>query len=438
MSASSLKEILVNKRIGMMLPLGFASGLPLALTAGTLQAWLTVVGIDLKTIGIFTLVGLPYTLKFLWAPVMDRIVPPWLGRRRGWMLIMQVAVAIGLALMGLVGPGNHPHWLGLIAIGVAFMSASLDIVYDAYRTDLLLPPERGFGAALWVNGYRLALLVASSGALVLADRVGWKATYLVLASVMAMGVLTILMSPEPNVSGSPPKTLAEAIGLPLRELFSRRAIYGLLALIVMYKIGDAIAGSLQTAFFIGGLGFSATEVGYVKGVGIVATLIGALTGGLAMAKLGLVRSLLLFGLLQALSNLSFMVLSWVGMHYGALAASVVVENVTGGMGTAAFVALVMSLCDHRYTATQFALLSSLEAFGRVFSGRPSAEIVTLVGWGWFFFISFLAALPGCWLVWRYRRQLTQEGEERIALESLSRPESTLKKEHEQKQGWQRS
>jgi PAT family beta-lactamase induction signal transducer AmpG len=418
MSAASLKEILGNKRIGMMLPLGFASGLPLALTAGTLQAWLTVVGVDLKTIGIFTLVGLPYTLKFLWAPLMDRIVPPWLGRRRGWMLIMQVAVAIGLALMGLVGPGNHPQWLGLIAVGVAFMSASLDIVFDAYRTDLLLPAERGFGAALWVNGYRLALLVASSGALVLADRIGWKATYLVLASLMGMGVLTILFSPEPKVTGSAPKTLTEAIGLPLRELFSRPAVYGLLALIVMYKIGDAIAGSLQTAFFIGGLGFSATEVGYVKGVGIAATLIGALAGGLTMAKLGLVRSLLLFGLLQALSNLSFMILSWVGKHYGALAASVIVENVTGGMGTAAFVALVMSLCDHRYTATQFALLSSLEAFGRVFSGRPSAEMVTLVGWGWFFFISFLTALPGCWLVWQYRRQLPQEGEESMALESL--------------------
>ena len=418
MAAASLKQILGNQRIGMMLPLGFASGLPLALTAGTLQAWLAVVGVDLKTIGIFTLVGLPYTLKFLWAPFMDRIVPPWLGRRRGWMLITQVTVATGLALMGLVGPGDRPEWLGFIAVGVAFASASLDIVFDAYRTDLLLPPERGFGAAVWVNGYRLALLVASSGALVLADRIGWKATYLVLASLMGMGVLTILLSPEPKVSGSPPKSLTEAIGLPLRELFSRPAIYGLLALIVMYKIGDAIAGSLQSAFFIGGLGFSATEVGYVKGIGIAATLIGALAGGLAMAKLGLVRSLLLFGLLQALSNLSFMFLAWLGKHYGALAASVIVENVTGGMGTAAFVALVMSLCDHRYTATQFALLSSLEALGRVFSGRPSAETVTLVGWGWFFFISFLMALPGCWLVWQYRRQLPQEAEEGSGLETL--------------------
>jgi MFS transporter, PAT family, beta-lactamase induction signal transducer AmpG len=408
MSAASLTQILANRRIGIMLPLGFASGLPLALTAGTLQAWLTVVGIDLKTIGIFTLVGLPYTLKFLWAPLMDRVVPPWLGRRRGWMLMTQIVVAIGLAVMGLTGPGNHPEWLGAIALAVAFASASLDIVFDAFRTELLLPAERGFGAAVWVNGYRFALLLASAGALVLADHIGWQGTYLLLAALMGAGVITILLSPEPPLIGAAPASLAEAVGLPLRELFGRSGIYGLLILILLYKVGDAVAGSLQTAFFIGGLGFSAGDVGYVKGVGLAATLLGALAGGIAMAKLGLVRSLLVFGLFQALSNLSFMVLAWVGKSYAALTASIIVENVTGGMGTAAFVALVMSLCDHRYTATQFALLSSLEAFGRVFSGRPSAELVALVGWGQFFFASFLLALPGVWLVWHLRRKIPQE------------------------------
>ena len=408
MGTRSLLAILANKRIGLMLPLGFASGLPLALTAGTLQAWLTVAGVDLKTIGIFTLVGLPYTVKFLWAPLMDRVISPRFGRRRGWMLITQLAVAVGLALMGLTGPGTHPEWLGAIAIGVAFMSASLDVVFDAYRTDLLQPTERGFGAAVWVNGYRLALLLASAGALVLADRIGWQPTYVCLAALMASGVVTILLSPEPPVDGMPPENVVEAVGLPLRELLSRPAIYSLLALIMLYKLGDAVAGSLQTAFFIGELGFAASDVGYVKGIGIAATLLGALIGGLAMARFGLVQSLLVFGLLQAVSNLAFMVLAWIGKSYGGLAASVIVENVTGGMGTAAFVALVMSLCDHRYTATQFALLSSLEAFGRVFSGRPSAELVGLVGWAEFFFISFLLALPGIWLVWKVRRYLPQE------------------------------
>jgi len=399
-----------------MLPLGFASGLPLALTAGTLQGWLTQAHLDLNTIGTFTLVGLPYTMKFLWAPLMDRITLPWLGRRRGWMLLMQIAVAIGLALMGIVGPEQHPEWLGAIAVGVAFLSASLDIVFDAYRTDVLLPPERGFGAAVWVNGYRLALLVASSGALILADQIGWRETYLVLAGLMGAGVATVLLSPEPKIIGGVPKSMAEAIGLPLFELFRRPGIFGILGLIILYKVGDAVAGSLQTTFFMGELGFTASEVGYVKGVGIFATLIGALAGGLAMTRLGLLGSLLIFGGFQALSNLSFMLLAWIGKSYLALAASIIVENVTGGMGTAAFVALVMSLCDHRYTATQFALLSSLEAFGRVFSGRPSADVVALVGWGQFFFLSFLLAIPGLWLVWRYRGLIPQEATEKSVVE----------------------
>ena len=410
MKTPSFVQILANRRIAIMLPLGFASGLPLALTAGTLQAWLTVVGLDLKTIGIFTLVGLPYTLKFLWAPLMDRLVPPWLGRRRGWMVMMQVSVALGLAAMAVTGPGQSPEILGILALAVAFLAASLDIVFDAYRTDVLLRPERGFGVAVWVNGYRCALLLASAGALLLADRIGWQMTYLLLAALMLAGVVTILVSPEPSEPGAPPASLAEAVGGPLKEFFTRPGVVGLLAIIVFYKIGDAVAASLQTAFLIGGLGFSVSEVGYVKGLGIGATLIGALAGGVAMAKLGMVRSLLLFGLLQAVSNLGFMWLAWMGKSYAALTASILIENVTGGMGTVAFVALIMSLCDHRYTATQFALLSSLEALGRVFSGRPSAELVEMVGWAQFFFWSFLIALPGIWLVWALRTKLHQEAD----------------------------
>jgi MFS transporter, PAT family, beta-lactamase induction signal transducer AmpG len=408
MKSDSIIQILANRRIAIMLPLGFASGLPLALTSGTLQAWLTVAGLDLKTIGIFTLVGLPYTLKFLWAPLMDRLVPPWLGRRRGWMLVTQMSVALGLAAMAVTGPGQRLEILGALALIVAFLSASLDIVFDAYRTDVLLRPERGFGAAVWVNGYRCALLLASAGALLLADYIGWQNTYLLLAALMATGVVTILVSPEPSESGAAPASLAEAIGGPLKEFFTRPGVIGLLALIILYKVGDAVAASLQTAFLIGGMGFSVSEVGYVKGLGIGATLIGALAGGVAMAKLGMVRSLLIFGLLQAVSNLGFMWLAWMGKSYMALTTSILVENVTGGMGTVAFVALIMSLCDHRYTATQFALLSSLEALGRVFSGRPSAELVEMVGWAQFFFWSFLVALPGIWLVWVLRTQLHRE------------------------------
>ncbi len=417
MSQVLRQRTFATRRIGIMLPLGFLSGLPLALTSTTLQAWLTVSGVDLKTIGIFTLVGFPYTVKFLWAPVMDRVVPPWLGRRRGWMLLTQIGVAIGLVVMGWLGPGPHPEWLGMAAIAVAFLSASLDIVFDAYRTDLLHPSERGFGAAVWVNGYRFALLLASAGALVLADHVGWATTYHLFAGLMGLGVVCTLLAPEPEFQGAAPQSLVEAVGQPIRELFLRPGVLGILLLIVLYKLGDAVAASLQTAFFIAGLGFSSSEVGYVKGVGIGATLVGALAGGAAMAKLGLVRSLLLFGTLQALSNLVFMGLAWAGKNFGALTASIIVENITGGMGTAAFVALIMTLCDHRYTATQFALLSSLEAVGRVFSGKPSADLVGAVGWAQFFFISFLLALPGVWMVWLMRSRLEHEGRKDVASEA---------------------
>ncbi len=396
---------LMNRRILVMLPLGFASGLPLALTSGTLQAWLTVEGVDLKTIGIFTMVGLPYTLKFLWAPLMDRIVPPWLGRRRGWMVLTQLCVAIGLVLMAATNPTLHAGWLAAYAVLVAFLSASLDIVFDAYRTDTLHPHERGLGAAVWVNGYRIALLASGAGALVLADYVGWQMTYVMLAAVMVMGVGVVLVSPDPTVVGEAPKSLKEAVGAPLMEFFARPTAWGFLAVIVLYKLGDAFASALQTAFLIGGLGFSATDVGTVKGLGVFATLLGAFIGGLLMTRSGLVRSLLIFGGLQAVSNLGFVVLAVVGKNAAVLTAAIVIENVTGGMGTAAFVALVMSLCDPRYTATQFALLSSLEALGRVFAGRPSADIVGLVGWTQFFVLTVVVALPGLWAVWRVRHSI---------------------------------
>ena len=399
---------LMNRRILVMLPLGFASGLPLALTSGTLQAWLTVEGVDLKTIGIFTLVGLPYTLKFLWAPVMDRVIPPWLGRRRGWMVLTQLSVAIALGLMALTNPKIHPGWMAAYALLVAFLSASLDIVFDAYRTDTLQPRERGLGAAVWVNGYRIALLASGAGALVLADLVGWQMTYLAMAAVMVVGVVVVLVSPDPTFVADAPKSLKEAVGAPLVEFFARPTAVGFLAVIVLYKLGDAFASALQTAFLIGGLGFSATDVGAVKGLGILATLVGAFCGGLLMTRTGLVRSLLLFGVLQAVSNLGFVVLALAGKNSAVLTAAVVIENVTGGMGTAAFVALVMSLCDPRYTATQFALLSSLEALGRVFAGRPSADLVAMVGWTQFYVLTVAVALPGLWAVWRVRRSIEPE------------------------------
>lgn len=404
---SEYAQVFKSRRIQVMALAGFASGLPLALTGGTLQAWMTVAGVDLRTIGIFALVGLPYTVKFLWSPVMDRFVPPLLGRRRGWMLLTQSLLLLAIAAMAAGNPREAPAALGAIALLVAFASASQDIVIDAYRTDLLREPERGLGAAIFVTGYRIAMLVSGALALILSERIGWRSTYLLMAAFMGIGIATTLFGPEPEVRVTPPRTLREAVLSPLAEFFSRRKAVALLLLIVLYKLGDAYAGTLTTAFLLRGVGFSPTDVGTLnKGLGLVSLIVGAMFGGTWMIRLGLYRALLFFGALQAVSNLSFMVLSWVGKSYGMLVFTVAFENLCGGMGTAAFVALLMALCDHRYTATQYALLSSLAALGRIFVAPTSGFLVESVGWGVFFFFTALSALPGLGILWRLRGEIS--------------------------------
>jgi len=403
---SEYAQVVKSRRIQIMALAGFASGLPLALTGGTLQAWMTVDGVDLRTIGIFALVGFPYTLKFLWSPVMDRFVPPLLGRRRGWMLLTQAALILGIVAMAVGNPREAPVALGAVALLVAFASASQDIVIDAYRTDVLRPPERGLGAAVFVTGYRIAMLVSGALALILSERIGWKNSYLLMAALMGIGIATTLFGPEPEVRVVPPKTLREAVFSPLTEFLSRRKAVALLLLIVLYKLGDAYAGTLTTAFLLRGVGFSPTDVGTLnKGLGLISLIVGAMFGGTWMVRLGLYRALLLFGALQAVSNLSFMVLSWIGKSYGMLVFTVAFENLCGGMGTAAFVALLMALCDHRYTATQYALLSSLAALGRIFVAPSSGFLVESVGWGIFFFFTALSALPGLGVLWWLREEI---------------------------------
>ncbi len=385
--------------------LGFSSGLPLALTGGTLQAWMTIEGVDIRTIGVFALVGLPYTLKFLWSPVMDRFVPPWLGRRRGWILPLQLALMGAIAVMSSRSPQSAPLMLALLALTVAFFSASQDIAIDAYRTDLLRDVERGIGAAVFVTGYRVAMLVSGALALILSDVIGWRNTYLIMASLVGIGILTTLAGPEPVFTASAPKTLQEAIVGPLREFLSRPAAVSFLLLMVLYKMGDAYAGTLTTTFLIRGVGFTPTDVGTInKGMGLAASLIGAAAGGALMVKLGLFRSLLAFGILQAVSNLSFALLAWTGKSYPVMIFAIAFENLSGGMGTAAFVSLLMALCNHRYSATQFALLSSLAALGRVFISPTSGYVVELTGWITFFILTTVTALPGLWLLWVLRRE----------------------------------
>ncbi len=399
-------EILRSPRIAAVLLLGFSSGLPLALTGSTLQAWLTVSGVDIMTIAWFTWIGIPYLLKFLWSPLMDRYVPPFLGRRRGWMLLTQLALAAGIAAMALLSPQANLWLLGCLALSVAFASASQDIVIDAYRTDLLPAAERGMGAAVSVLGYRVAMLASGGLALILADQIGWRQTLFIMAALMVVGIATSFAAPEPALRGTPPRSLRAAVVEPLRDLLARPGALQLLALIVLYKFGDALAGTLTTAFLIRGVGFSLTDVGTInKVLGLASLLTGGLVGGLLLVRMSLTRALLLFGVLQAISNLSFALLAWAGKSYPLLVFAVGFENLASGMGTAAFVAFAMALCNHSFSATQYALLSALASLGRILFGPVTGGLVEIMGWANFFVLTFVAALPGLWLVWHMRVQI---------------------------------
>jgi PAT family beta-lactamase induction signal transducer AmpG len=404
---SAYFQVFRNRRIAVMVLLGFSSGLPIALTAGTLQAWMTVAGVDLRTIGVFGLVGLPYILKFLWSPFMDRFVPPVLGRRRGWIVLTQLSLIGGISTMAFGSPANAPWTLAALSLLVAFTSASQDIVVDAYRTDILHETERGAGVAVFVTGYRIAMLVSGALALILSDRIGWRSTYLLMAGLMSVGIGAAFFGPEPERSVVPPRTMQEAVLGPLKDLFERRAALMILLLIVLYKLADAYAGAMTTPFLIRGLGFSPTDVGAVnKAFGLAALIVGATMGGTLMVRLGLFRSLLAFGILQAISILSFVVLALAGKSYGLMIVAIALENFAAGMGTTAFLSLLMALCNQRFSATQYAILSSLASLGRIFIAPTSGYVAESTGWPAFFFISALTGIPGLLLLWRLRTEIS--------------------------------
>lgn len=379
-----------------LLLLGFASGLPLFLTSQTLQAWMKTAGVDLGTIGWFSLVALPYSLKFLWSPLLDRYVPPFLGRRRGWLLVTQILLTLAIAAMSLQNPQQALQLLAINALIIAFLSASQDIAFDAYRTDILEEREMGAGAAVTVLGYRIALLLTGSLALILADRISWPITYLVLAGLMLFTVGFTLFAPE-TVNDRPPETLRDAVVLPFQEFFQRKGVQqGILILvfIVLYRLGDALVNNMVTPFLLD-IGFTQTDIGAIRGgMGLFATIVGILVGGALLSQWGINRSLWIFGGLQAISNLAYFVLAQVGLSYPIMVLAINIENFCAGLGTAAFVAFLMSLCNPRFSATQFALLSSLMAVSRDILSAPAGDIAKATGWPLFFLITLIAALPG--------------------------------------------
>jgi PAT family beta-lactamase induction signal transducer AmpG len=406
-------DLVGNRRVAAALTLGFASGLPYSLSQGTLQAWLASLDMSLKTIGWLTWVGAPYLFKFLWAPLLDRFVPPFLGRRRGWMVLFQAGIALTVGLLGLQAPNEAIYAVAALALLLAFLSASQDVVIDAYRTDTLRPPERGVGSTATQLGYRIATLFSGAFALILSKYIGWRDTYLLMAVLVAGTVLLTLLAPEPERSVVPPRTLRAAVVEPLFEFLGRPGAVGLLVLVVLYKVGDAAALSLSTAFLIKGAHFTAAEVGAVaKTTMIAAILIGTTIGGLTYARLGLYRALLVFGVLQAATNLLYSWLAVAGHDFAVMILAVGVDNLAGAMGGAVFGALVMALCDARFSAFQFALLSAASSLARVLVGPVAASVANAIGWPSFFVVTFLCGTPGLVMLWLMRERVDALDRER--------------------------
>ncbi len=391
---------LISRRMLFCMLAGFSSGLPLYVVLQLLPAWLRDQGVDLGKIGLMSLVGFPYTWKFVWSPLLDRYAPP-LGRRRGWALLMQIACAAGIAALGFCDPKVSLTAISAIAALVAFGSATQDIVLDAWRRELLHDDELGFGSALFVNAYRVAGLVPGSLALILADHLPWSTVYPIVGAFMLVGVLATAVAPEVEEPEAPPTSLLDAIVSPFREFYARGGLRGsstLLAFMFLYKLGDVMATALATPFYLD-LGFTKTDIGTVsKLVGLTATVIGGLVGGAIMARIGMRRSLQWFGVAQMVPIVGFAWLAHVGPSITVLACVVAAENLGIGMGTTALVAFLQQATHRKFSATQFALFSSFVALPRMLAGATSGYLATALGWPTFFVMCTALALPGLALV----------------------------------------
>jgi len=396
-------QALLNRRMLICVFLGFSSGLPLFILLNLLQAWLRSEGVDLRTLGLFALIGFPYTWKFLWAPFMDRYALPLFGRRRGWMLLTQLLLLVAVGLFGTLAPKTDLGMIALLTTLVAFLSASQDIVIDAYRREILPDAEQGLGTAIHVNAYKLAGLVPGSLALILADHLPWDMVFWITALFMLPGVMLTLVVDEPKTQGAPPHSLEDAVVLPFREFIHRdgwRTALLVLAFIFLYKLGDSMATSLATAFYLD-MGFTKTQIGLVaKNAGLWASVAGGLIGGLWMLKIGINRALWIFGAVQWVAIAGFALLTGAGPNVWALGAVIGFEAFGVGLGTAAFTAYIARTTDPRYTATQFALFTSLASVPRTFANAATGYLVAQWGWAQFFWLCALLAAPGMLLLFK--------------------------------------
>ena len=390
-------EVYRNPRQLAILAMGFASGLPLALSGATLSVRLTEAGVSLATVGAYALVGLSYSLKFLWSPVLDRVALPGLGarlgQRRSWLVALGLALAAAIGALGFADPRDA--WLTAILAGlVAFLSASQDIVIDAYRIELLAKDEQAAGAATTQWGYRVGMIASGAGALALAQHFGWPQSYLAMAALAGVGAVTALAAPEPVHPNARSWSLAGAVVEPFREFASRPGWAWILVFVLLYRLGDALSGQMSNPFYVK-IGFSKDEIASVaKLFGIVASMAGIAAGGAFAYRLGTARALVAAGVIHALGNLAFVLQAALGHDLRGLALTIFVENFTGGLVSAAFVGYLSTLCHPAFTATQYALLSSLSAVGRTLFASPSGWLADRLGWPLFFTAAALAALPG--------------------------------------------
>ncbi len=406
MKKQELLKQLFQKNMLVVFLMGFGSGVPLLLTSRTLQAWMTDVGVDLKTVGIFSLASLPYTLKFLWAPLMDRYPILNFGRRKGWLMLTQVALVASLFALSMIDPRAEIGMVALLALVVSFFSASQDIVVDAYRREILPDENLGLGSTYYIYGYRIAMWVSGGFALGLAAFVSWEQVYQIMALIMGLALLVTAFADEPTSSAAAPRSLKEAVIEPFKEFLSRPGAWLLLFFILFYKVGDNIAGNMLTPFYLK-MGYSKLEIAAIaKTFAVFSTLLGGFIGGVVILKLGILRCLYLFGILQAFSTVAFTALFFSEHNNWILGSVICFEDLTSGMGTAAFVAFMASITNKKFTATQFALLSSLMGVPRIFIAAPAGLMAESMGWPVFFTTCALLAVPGLIMI-RWVRKFTE-------------------------------
>jgi MFS transporter, PAT family, beta-lactamase induction signal transducer AmpG len=409
MKKFSAIKVFFTRRMLVAFVMGCASGLPFDITKTLLKAWMSDQGVDLAVIGLFTLVGLPYALKFIWAPLVDRFTIGLFGRRRGWLLLFQILLMAAIVALGAGSPSINPWAVAIAAAMVAFFSASQDIVVDAYRREDLADEELGIGSSLYFYGYRIGMLIAGSGGLIMADHLSYFAVHCILAACLIPAVITTLLTPEPETPFGTPRNYKEAVLDPFIEYFRRNGAISMLLFILLYKLGDNIAAAIATPFYLD-IGFTKTQIGaVVKLFGFWAVSAGGLIGGITILKLGINRSLWVFGVLQAVSTAGFAVLAHLGNYLPALAGVIAFENLSAGMGTAAFMAFMASITNKKFTATQYALLTSLMRVPDVVIGSSSGFLAEMLGWTWFFTFCALIAIPGMLMLMKFAPWTSDEG-----------------------------